>query len=249
MRSLRAIFVRCVSVCCGRIESTTSKDRLPTDCITRILCSLSLWISQIGSFTLFSYTCKIWQKCALSGWFVRHVYWFFCNQLYTRYIGIYVYMYVYMHRDSKPTSTVDTSFSTMAARFSRLQCRLSAKWRASLEVTLNMPSVFWMNPLPSFALHLLPMLSTIPMTRPSDSRSRIACTVSLLLVLIQLVLTASSAWIWAHRLSIKGSKLLFPVIKATKIKSHLVLAVAITGETQFCQPITTRFELGGVVQR
>jgi len=31
--------------------------------------------------------------------------------------------------------------------------------------------------------------------------------------------------------------------------SHPVLASAITGETQFCQPITTRFELGGGVQR
>jgi len=31
--------------------------------------------------------------------------------------------------------------------------------------------------------------------------------------------------------------------------SHPVLAGAITGETQFCQPITTHFELGGGVQR
>ena len=31
--------------------------------------------------------------------------------------------------------------------------------------------------------------------------------------------------------------------------SHCVLAGVITGETQFCQPITTRFELGGGVQR
>jgi len=31
--------------------------------------------------------------------------------------------------------------------------------------------------------------------------------------------------------------------------SQSVLAGAITGETQFCQPITTHFELGGGVQR